>query len=156
AGPDPRDPLAIPEGFSDRSPDLDPRGLRIAWSRTLGGLPVEPEITAVLEAQRATLEAMGCVVEDVEPDLADADEAFDVLRALDFAGAFAHIIDRVKPDIADNARRGQALKADAIARALVLRSELFTRMRQLLERYDFLAAPVTQLPPFPIETKWPR
>ena len=28
------------------------RGLRIAWSRDLGGLPVEPEVTAVLEARR--------------------------------------------------------------------------------------------------------
>ena len=31
-----------------RRPDLDgdPRGLRIAWSRDLGGLPVDPEVTA--------------------------------------------------------------------------------------------------------------
>jgi amidase len=155
AGPDPRDPLALPEGFSG-SLECDPRGKRIAWSRTVGGLPVEPEVTAVLDAQRAAFEAMGCVIEDVEPDLADADEAFDTLRALGFAGAFADIAEHVKPDIADNARRGLALDAARIARALALRGDIFTRMRALLERFDFMAAPVTQVAPFAIETPWPR
>jgi amidase len=155
AGPDPRDPLALPLSFGGAL-DGDARGLRIGWSRTLGGLPVEPEITAVLDAQRATFEALGCVVEDVEPDLADADEAFDTLRALAFAGAFAEIAGRVKPDIAANVRRGLELSAPEIARAMALRGELFTRMRVLLERYDALAAPVTQVAPFPVETPWPR
>jgi amidase len=155
AGPDPRDPLALPVGFGGTL-EGDVSGLRIAWSRTLGGLPVEPEITAALDAQRETFEALGCVVEDVEPDLADADEAFDTLRALAFAGAFAEIADRVKPDIADNVRRGLELSAAQIARATGLRSELFTRMRLLLERFDFLAAPVTQVAPFGVATQWPR
>ena len=54
AGPDPRDPLSIQEPwpFPADLDGCDPRGLRIAWSRDLGGLPVEPEVTAVLE-QRA-------------------------------------------------------------------------------------------------------
>jgi amidase len=155
AGPDPRDPLALPVGF-DGSLEGSVAGLRVGWSRTLGGLPVEPEITAVLDAQRETFARLGCVVEDVEPDLEDADFAFDTLRALLFAGAFESIIDDVKPDIAANARRGFGLSAREIARALTLRSEIFTRMRVLLERFDVLAAPVTQVAPFPVETPWPR
>ena len=110
----------------------------------------------MLDAQRETFVALGCVVEDVEPDLAEADEVFDTLRALLFAGAFASIIDGVKPDIAANARRGQALPVEAIARALTLRGEIFTRMRVLLERFDVLAAPVTQVAPFAVDTPWPR
>lgn len=155
SGPDPRDPLALPVAF-EGTPEGTASGLRVAWSRTLGGLPVEPEITAVLEARRETFVDLGCIVEDVEPDLAGADFAFDTLRALLFAGAFADIIDRVKPDIASNARQGFSLSAEEIARALTLRSELFTRMRVLLERFDVLAAPVTQVAPFSIDTPWPR
>jgi amidase len=155
SGPDPRDPLALPVGV-DGSPEGSIAGLRVAWSRTLGGLPVEPEITAVLDAQRETFASLGCVVEDVEPDLADADFAFDTLRALQFLGAFETIIGDVKPDIAENARRGSGLSPREIARALTLRSEIFTRMRVLLERYDVLAAPVTQVAPFAVETQWPR
>jgi amidase len=157
AGPHPGDPLSLddpPEAFAA---DLraDPRGLRIAWSRDLGGLPVAPEVTAVLEAQRATFEALGCVVEDAEPNFADADEAFETLRALGYV-SYAHLIDDVKPDIADNIRVGLELSGPQAARGLTLRTELFRRMAAFLERYDALAAPVTQVPPFPVEVEWPR
>ncbi len=157
AGPHPGDPLSLadpPEAFAA---DLrtDPRGLRIAWSRDLGGLPVAPEVTAVLEAQRATFEALGCVVEDAEPDLADADEGFETLRALGYL-AFTHLIDDVKPDIADNIRVGLELNGPRAARGLTLRTELFRCMAAFLERYDALAAPVTQVPAFPVEVEWPR
>jgi amidase len=155
SGPDPRDPLALPVAF-DGVPEGSIAGLRVAWSRTLGGLPVEPEITAVLDAQIATFEALGCVVEAVEPDMDGADEAFDTLRALLFAGAFEEIIGQVKPDIAENARRGYGLSAREIFRAQTLRSEIFTRTRVMLERFDVLAAPVTQVAPFDVETLWPR
>ncbi len=155
AGRDERDPISIDGPFAPVL-DGDPRGLRIAWSRDLGGLPVEPEVTAVLEQRRATLEDLGCIVEDAEPDFAGADECFEVLRGLTFAGAFSGIIDRVKPAIAANTRYGQGLTALQIARALTLRGELFTRMREFLGRYDALAAPVTQVAPFDVETEYPR
>jgi amidase len=156
AGPDPRDPLSIQEPFPLPPLDGNPRGLRIAWSRDLGGLPVEPEITATLDGARTLLEDLGCLVEDAEPDFTDADECFEVIRGVTFAGAFAGIVDDVKPTLAENTRFGLGLSAARIARAYELRGELFTRMREFLTRYDFLAAPVTQLPPFAVETEYPR
>jgi amidase len=155
SAPHPRDPLSLPP--EDFTADLraDPRGLRIAWSRDLGGLPVDPAITAVLEARRATLEELGCVVEDAEPDLTGADEAFETLRGVGFA-AFAELADQVKPSLAGNIRLGLALTGPQIARALTLRTEIFMRMADFLERYDALAAPVTQVPPFPVEVEWPE
>src|SRR4051794_19887124 len=136
AGPDPRDPLSIRQPWA--LPDLasNPTGLRIAWSRDLGGLPVEPGVSAVLEDGRATLEGLGCIVEDAEPDLRGADECFEVLRGLTFAGAFADIVDRVKPTLAENTRFGQSLDATRVAKALALRGELFARMREFLTRHD--------------------
>jgi Asp-tRNA(Asn)/Glu-tRNA(Gln) amidotransferase A subunit family amidase len=85
AGPDPRSPVALPEGslgsaFS-RALERDLDGVRIAWSRDLGGLPVDPRVTRVLDEQRGVFEALGCAVEDAEPELADADEIFKVWRA---------------------------------------------------------------------------
>jgi amidase len=157
AGPHPGDPLSLADPPETFAADLrsDPRGLRIAWSRDLGGLPVDPEITRVLEAQRATFTALGCVVEDAEPDFAGADEAFETLRALGYC-AFAHLLDDLKPDLAQNVQVGLALTGPQVARGLALRTEQFQRMAGLLERYDALAAPVTQLPPFPVEVEWPR
>jgi amidase len=77
AGHDPRDPLSVGAPFAPRRADV--RGLRVAWSPTLGGLPVEPAVTAVLETRRATLEALGCIVEPAEPSFFWDDESLDVL-----------------------------------------------------------------------------
>jgi amidase len=157
AGPDRRDPLSLQDPPETFAADLrgDPRGLRIAWSRDLGGLPVDPAITRVLEARRATLEDLGCVVEDAEPDFAGADEAFETLRALGYAG-MAEIVDELKPDLAENVRIGLRLTGPQVARGLALRTEVFQRVAAFLERYDALAAPVTQVPPYPVEVEWPR
>jgi amidase len=162
AGPDPRAPLSLPEPPGAFALDIpaDASGLRIAWSRNLGDLPVAPEVTAVLERRRETLTDLGCVVEDVEPDLGDPDEAFEVLRALGFARAFGGLLethhDALKETIRWNTRAGLALSGARVARALDLQAEAFERLRALLERYDALALPVTQVAPFPVEEEWVR
>jgi amidase len=155
AGPDPRDPLSIPSPF-EAGFGGDVRGLRIAWSRDLGGLPVDPAVTAVLEQRRATLEALGCIVEDAEPDFEGADECFEVLRGVNFAGAFQELVHKVKPTLAENIRFGLSLSPERIGRALALRGAMFTRMRELLVRYDAFAAPVTQVAPFSVDEEYPR
>ena len=53
----------------------------MAWCPDLGGLPLDPRVRAVLEAQRQTFERLGCIVEDVCPDLSGADEVFLTIRA---------------------------------------------------------------------------
>ena len=131
------------------------RGLRIAWSRDVGGLPVDPAVTAVLEERRATLAELGCVVEDAEPDFGGADECFEVLRGVTFAGAFKEILHEVKPTLADNVRFGLSLTPERIARAYALRGELYARMREFLDAYDVFAAPVTQVPAFDVELEFP-
>src|SRR3954453_2676285 len=150
AGPDPRDPLSF-LGGDDASP---PTG-RIAWSRSLGGLPVDPAVTAGAESRRETLAGLGYVVEDAEPLFDGADECFEVLRGVTFAGAFKEILHQVKPTLAENVRFGLSLTPERIARAYALRGALYTRMREFLGRYDVLAAPVTQVPAFDASLEFP-
>ena len=160
AGPDARAPLSLedpPDAFA-LGDGIDARGARIAWSRNLGDLPVEPAVTAVLEDRRAALDAMGCIVEDVEPDLTAADDAFEVLRAVGFAQAFGAMLEshgnQLKGTIVWNTRVGLALTGADVARALGVQTEMFERMRALLERYDALALPVSQVEPFAVEQEW--
>lgn len=156
AGPDPRDPFSIQEPWPNPDTlELDPTGLKIAWSWNVGGLPVEPEVTDVIESAREHLVGLGCVVEDAEPDFDGADECFEVLRGVKFAAAFESIADDLKPTLRANIRFGQHLDATRIARAISLRGELFTRMREFLTRYDVLACPVTQVTPFSVDVEYP-
>ena len=56
------------------------KGVRVAWWRGLGGIPFEPEIRRVVDANRRVFEDLGCVVEEAEPDFTGVDEAFPMLR----------------------------------------------------------------------------
>jgi len=161
AGPDRRAPVSIGEPGSVFARPLGRsfRKVRVAWTRDFGGLPVEPAVTAVLEAQRQVFGKLGCVVEEACPDFTGATEAFETLRAVSFAGRFAPLLKTHRSELKDtviwNIERGLALDGAKVARAQALRTELYQRMRAFLENYEFLLAPVNQLPPFPVETEYP-
>jgi amidase len=154
AGPDPRVPTSIaePGRVFARPLARNFRKVRIAWSRDLGGLPVDARVSRVLEAQRPVFESLGCIVEDAEPDLSVADEAFQVQRALGFAEAYGELLRtdraRMKDTVVWNIEEGLKLDAARIARASLLRTQVFHTMRKFLDRYEFLLLPVNQVPPF--------
>ncbi|TAK40597.1 MAG: amidase [Betaproteobacteria bacterium] len=161
AGPDRRAPISIVEpgqGFA-RALARSFKGVRVAWSRDLGGLPVDRRVTQVLEAQRGTFAALGCVVEDAEPELAGADEAFQVLRAVLFVQKYAALLKahrgRIKDTVIWNIEQGLKLDGPRIAQALNLRSQVFHALRAFLERYEFLLLPVNQVPPFAVTQAYP-
>ena len=162
AGPDPRSPITITEpGELFRRPlERDFKGVRVAWSASLGGLPVDARVAAVLAAQRRVFEDLGCVVEEAEPDLAGADEAFHVLRAVAFAERYGPLMKehraRMKDTVVWNIEEGLRLTGPQVGRAMALRSALYDRMRRFMERHEFLVLPVNQVVPFPIEDEYPR
>ena len=157
AGHDERDPLAISEGGAQfRAPlQCDLKGKRIAWSMDMGGLPVDPRVVRVLDAQRRVFEDLGCIVEDDCPDFRDAHDIFMALRAYAFELHYGAIMDRhqgvLKDTIVWNIEAGRKLSASQLARAEKLRTALFIRMHGFMEKYDALVTPVNQVPPFDIE-----
>src|SRR5437867_3901776 len=82
AGPDPRSPLSIFEDGARFRAAIGRtfKDVRVAWWRGLGGIPFEPGIRRVVDANRRVFEDLGCVVEEAEPDFAGVDEAFPILR----------------------------------------------------------------------------
>lgn len=162
AGPDPRSPIALAEPGSRfaQSLDRDFRGARIAWSSDLGGLPLDPRVTAAIDAQRYTFEALGCVVEDGEPDLADADEIFKILRAWSFESSLGELLrtqrDQLKDTIIWNIEAGARLSGPDIARAERQRTALYQRMREFMATHEFLICPVSQVPPFDVTLPYIR
>jgi amidase len=162
AGPDPRAPSSIAEPGALFQKNLRRKfsKVRIAWSRDLGGLPVDPRVTAVLEPQKRIFSSLGCSIEEAQPDFSGATEAFETLRAVGFLGRFGAVMkehrDKLKDTVIWNIEEGLKRSAEQIARAETLRTGLFHRLRSFLERYEFLVCPVSQLPPFPVEVQWPR
>jgi amidase len=156
AGPDPRSPIAIAEpGDRFRRPlTRDFRGVRVAWSRDLGGLPIDRRVTAALAPQRKVLESLGCLIDEAQPDLRDAREIFQALRAFAFATRYGPMLAEHRHQIKDtviwNTEQGLKLTARELAEAEVKRTALYHRMRTFMERYEFLVLPATQVPPFDV------
>ena len=161
AGPDPRSPIAIDQPASIFTQPLDREfaGVRVAWSPTLGGLPVDSRVTETLEKQRHVFADLGCVVEDASPDLSGADEVFQTLRAINFELGYGTLMDqhrdRMKETIIWNVERGRRLTGPDLARAEGLHTQIFERVRTFFETHEFLLAPVNQVPPFDLEIEYP-
>lgn len=134
--------------------ERDFKGARIAWSADLGGLPMEPEVARVMQAQRETFSDLGCIVTDATPDLRDADEIFSVLRAWSFELAFGQLLKTkralMKDTVVWNIEEGARLTGPQVGAAEFKRTQLFHRMREFMQDYDFLVAPVVQVLPFDV------
>jgi amidase len=161
AGPDARAPASIaePGRIFARTLRRDFRKARIAWSPDLGGLPVDPRVRRVFEAQRRVFRSLGCSVEPASPDLSGADEAFRSLRAVSFVMKYAPLLEGnrhlLKDTVIWNIEQGLKLDGAGVASAHARRTEVFQAMQAFLERYDFLVCPVSQVPPFPVEQPYP-
>lgn len=162
AGPDHRSPLSIEEPGSVFSTifNHDLKGLRIAWSADLGGiLPVDSEVRRNLDQQVRIFTEMGCYVEEACPDLTDAEEVFQVLRAYEFELTYSELFDRfrnlMKPSFVWNLEKGRSLNATKIGRAENLRFQLYNKMRDFFETYDALLLPVSQVPAFDADLEYP-
>ncbi len=167
SGPDPRVPLALdapppaltgPEqvaGLLER----DMRGVKVAWSDDLG-LPVDPQVRAVLAGARQVLAGLGCDVVDASPDLAGADELFRTWRAFRFVTRLGPLLrehpGQLGANVTWNIERGQELTISDLSRATELQAELAERMTRFFADVEFLACPATQVPPFRAELDWVR
>ncbi len=163
AGYDSRAPISLGQPASVFAADLerDFAGVKVAWSPDLGGLPVDSQVTDVIQRQLPVFGDLGCAVEQAQPDFRDAYDIFQTLRAWNFELSFAEHFaefgeDAFKETIRWNVAQGKQLSASRISRTEAKRTELFQRAREFLETYEFLLLPTAQTRPFPIEWEYPQ
>jgi amidase len=161
AGPDPRDPLAIEEDPARfrRPLGRDFAGARVAWWTGLGGVPVEPEIRRVVDANRAVFESLGCVVEDAEPDFAGVDDAFPTLRHTSNHANYAELARR-RPEWVKDTVRWEIAEAERqsgadIGRAEARQAAMYEQSARFFSRYEYFVLPVTQVAPFDVTVPYP-
>ena len=161
AGPDPRSPFSIREpGKSFTNPlERDFCGKTIAWSPDFGELPVDPEVNIVIEEKLGIFKDLGIEVKTGQPDFSEADKVFKTLRAWTFIQGFGDLLEKHRHQMKDtviwNIEKGFELTGKEIAQAEITRTNKYHRVRQFMEHHDFMVFPVSQVPPFDIQTSYP-
>ena len=154
------DPLSLPrpERPFVEAVDSPVAPARIGYSSDLGIAPVDAEIRAVCERAVRLFEGCGAVIVEDAPDLSDAEDIFQTLRAAQFAASYRQILDAhrdlLKPEVAGNIEQGLALTAGDVGRAEVARGALYQRAAAFFERCDILASPTVIVPPFDIDQRF--
>ena len=134
------------------------KGVRVAMFKDLG-LPWEPEVKNAIHAQRNVFESLGCIVEEAEPDLRDANECFVAWRHWSIELAFGDLIatqgDQLNSYIHWHVQEGRKLTGPYLSRLEAKRTELFQRMQAFMNDCEFFLMPVSQVLPFDVNTHFP-
>jgi aspartyl-tRNA(Asn)/glutamyl-tRNA(Gln) amidotransferase subunit A len=155
--PDARDWTSLPPDAIDYTVGLEDgiRGLRVAWSPTLGyAQNVHPEVAAACAAAAAQLAELGAQVDAVDPGI---DDPLDICTGLWFLGSWTvwntmtpEQQATTDPDFAAQAQLGARLSALEVQRLNLRRGALGAHLRQFMQRYDLLVTPAVAVPAFDV------
>lgn len=153
--PDARDWTSLPPDGSDYLQGLEDgiRGLRIAWSPTLGyAKNVHPEVARSVAQAVAQLSELDAHVEQIDPGFEDP---LEITTGLWFAGAWTvwNTLSPAQqaltdPDFRAEALLGEKLSLLDIQRLHLQRGALGSQMRQFMQRFDLLVTPSVAVPAF--------
>ncbi len=152
--PDARDWHALPYDGRDYRVGLEDgvRGLRVAYSPTLGYAKVDAEIAALVKKAAMTFAELGAHVEEANPGFEDAQPLFTLHW---FPGA-AYVVNNIPeakrklmdPGLLEVARDGAKFSVKDIQDAALKRGALGVQMNQFHEKYDLLLTPALPLAAF--------
>ncbi len=143
---------------ADRSPDLT--GLRVGFSPDLDGLlPVETEVKDIVASAAQVIGRLGAHVDDEIPNLIDADEVFNVRRALDFVGSWGGLYeahpDKIKESVRWNIRMGLDFTGAEVVSAESARTRLHGEIDRYFAGHDVLVLTTCQVLPFDADIEYP-
>ncbi len=159
-GFDAREPLSLeaPSMSFAQTAARREKPLRIAFSADLGITPVDAEIAEICQRAALQFEALGIPVESAHPDLSEAHDVFQTLRAHNFAVSLSDLFhehrDLLKPEVVWNIEKGMALTSADLGRAEKARGVMVQRAAAFFEGYDLLLTPATIVPPYPVEQRY--
>jgi aspartyl-tRNA(Asn)/glutamyl-tRNA(Gln) amidotransferase subunit A len=152
--PDNRDWHALPYdgGSYGRSLRQGIRGMRIAYSRNLGYVDVDPEVAALVEQAVRVLKRLGAKVTVVDPGFEDPVFAF---KTIWWSGAH-FVLGALPPDklallepaLAEVVEQARGMSANELLEANRQRGMLGTKMRLFMENFDVLVTPTMPIPAF--------
>lgn len=154
SGPDRRDPLSLPNEGEDFVKDLDAgvRGVRMAWSATLGFAPVECETREIAERAARTFAELGATLEEAPLTIADPSWILDGSFGANAAGVHGNRPAEEKalmdPALVAYAEAGRHRTIGDYVKVVAARQAIVRQLVDFFETYDLLLTPTVGLPAF--------
>jgi aspartyl-tRNA(Asn)/glutamyl-tRNA(Gln) amidotransferase subunit A len=154
AGADPRDRFSWSSGADHLAAceRTDLRGLRVAWSPTLGYAAVAPDVAARAAVAAGRFADLGAEVEEADPGLPDPWEIAGVMWTCAMGGYFRGRMDAVgdllDPGLRRVVERAARYSGADLAAAQQARNAYCDGMRRVFERYDLLLTPTLPVTAF--------
>src|SRR5258705_238470 len=161
AAPDDRDQYSLPATGVDYVKALKGslKGLRVAWSETLGIAPaVDPEVRAATAKAARSFRELGCRVESADPTWPSP---YDCWRTIFLGGIGARLApyldrrDEIDPGLLPIVQEAQKMPPTKYVQAWVDRLAWWQHARQFFERHDLLLSPTVACPPLRIGDFYP-
>ncbi|MCK5275962.1 MAG: amidase [Alphaproteobacteria bacterium] len=152
--PDARDWYSLPYDGLDFTDGLENgvKGLKIAFSPTLGYARVDPEIAALVRKAVEELARLGAEVEEVDPGFDCPREIFHKLWFPSAAFRTKHLSDdqrkQLDPGLQEIVEQSRAWDLTDFMQATLDRAALGVHMRKFHEKYDLLLTPTLPVPAF--------
>lgn len=163
SGQDDRDPFSVAGPVPDYlgACEQPVRGMRIAWSRTLGYAQPDAEVADIAERAARRFVEMGCEV--VEVDQVLARDPVDLWTSEFYAGVGVRLKKQLleqrellDPAVADILGQALAQTSEAYYTRVFQRYELRESLRQFFEGFDLLLTPALPVAAFPVGLNLPQ
>lgn len=139
------------------------KGMKFAYSRDFGFIPVDKEVAAAVERTVELFRALGAEVEEVDlaidnPQMTLVDPWIKQWTAL-ITNGFGDLppehLDLLDPKVKEYIQQGLKLTAFELTRANNVRDVIWNKTRELFDKYDALISPVTSCTAFPTSVYGP-
>ena len=158
AGYDARDPVAIrqPAGEYERAVTQGVKGLRVAFSTTLGGFA--PVLTAVKTAvgdAAKVFGTLGATLEEAAPKMEDPAGIFGAIFVVDARAAQGHLLEKqgddLMPYVKSTIEYADKISSVDYSKAMRRLERHRATVAEFFTKYDLLVIPTTAVPAFPIQ-----
>jgi aspartyl-tRNA(Asn)/glutamyl-tRNA(Gln) amidotransferase subunit A len=154
AGVDTRDWQALPYDGGDYTLGLEQgvRGLRIAYSATLGFATADPEVETLAAKAAVEFSEFGALVTEKNPSIGNPRPAFELYYAIRFTWLYDMLTEAQRemldPGLVAMAQSGRRHDARAVLEADIFRNEMTPALDRFFDDHDLLLTPQMPLPAF--------
>jgi amidase len=137
--------------FTQLAP-ADLASLRVGYTEDFGVCPVDDGIRTLFRQRIAAIRHLFRSVDEVRPDMGEADRCFDVVRAASFVAAFRQAYEAdpgsLGPNVRANYEMGANMTMADATWAHLEQTRIFRSFQALYEDFDLILSPTTPVSPF--------